>query len=577
MPLTPTLQGRFTLLIALIILVVGVIFGGAYAAWLWREEKQAATESARASLEAALPAVARSAWNLDRTGIRKTLEGIARLPAVERVWFAVEDAAPFRRVMAPRGEDADTTSSDLTHAVVYTTESGTEHRVGTLHLMVDYPEATERTTVLVAALAGVMLAMLVLIAFAARRVFNTVVTRPLDRIGRYLLREDLLTSAPPLDVEPPEREHVSELGQLQTAINRMVSARRADVAQLRDYRDHLAEKVEDRTQLLKATQNELMQAEKLAALGSLVAGVSHELNTPIGNGLMLASTLSEKAPDVAEKVRGPGISRQELQDFLDETVEASNMITKTLTRARDLVQDFKSVAVDRQSAKRRDFRLNDCVEETVATIRPSLKGSAFRLELDLGADVDMDGYPGAISQVLSNLIDNAIRHGFDGCTAGTVRVAAREADAERVAITVADDGNGMSPTQQRRLFDPFYTTKLGQGGSGLGMAIVHRLIYETLGGDVEVESTPGQGSTITLHLPRVAPAADQTETGVADAGDLFGSQRASVHAHRGLGPDAGREGEDEGNRGANAAEVAAETGETAPNRRAAAGARAWTS
>jgi len=568
MRLAATLQTRFTLLIALIILVVGILFGGAYAAWLWREEKQAATESARASLEAALPAVARSAWNLDRTGIRKTLEGIARLHVVERVWFAVHETAPFERVMAPRGKVADASKSDLTHAVTYTTESGREHRVGTVHLVVDYPKATERTTVLVAALGGVLLAMLMLIALAARRLFAAVVSRPLDRVGRYLLREDLLTSAPALDVEPQAREAESELGQLQVAINRMVSARRADVAQLRDYRDHLAEKVEERTQLLKATQNELMQSEKLAALGSLVAGVSHELNTPIGNGLMLASTLSEKAPDVAEKVRGPGISREELQTFLDETVEASAMLTKTLTRARDLVQDFKSVAVDRQSAQRREFRLNDCIEETVATIRPSLKGSPFGIQLELGDDVEMDGYPGAISQVLSNLIDNAIRHGFDGCTEGTVRVAGGLADTDRVTVTVADDGNGMSPTQQRRLFDPFYTTKLGQGGSGLGMAIVYRLIYETLGGEVTVEATPGQGSTITLYLPRQAPEDAEAATEIASAGEVFGNQADASRADSGSAA---------GTAGRAAEAVTGDAGGAAPMERAAAGGRAWTS
>ena len=522
MRLTPTLQARFTLLIALIILAVGVVFGSAYAIWLWREETKLARESARTSLEAALPAVARSAWNLDRTGIRKTLQGIARLPVVDRVWFRLDRPDGARGVAAPAGELPPRTASDLTHPVSYAVEPGDRRRLGTLYLTVNDSQARERTLMLVGGLALMMLCMLLLIALAARRVFANVVTRPMKAISRYLLREDLLTNAPPLAVHPEEGNPDNELVQLQTAINRMVAARQADVAQLREYRDHLAEKVEERTQLLKATQNELIQAEKLAALGSLVAGMSHELNTPIGNGLMLASTLAEKAPDVAEKVRGPGITRHELQDFLDETVEASRMLTSTLTRARDLVQDFKSVAVDRQSAKRREYRINDSIEETVGTIRPSLKGSKFDIDLALGEDVEMDGYPGAMSQVLSNLIDNAVRHGFDGYESGTIRITSGLDTDDRVRITVSDDGNGMSPTQQRRIFDPFYTTKLGQGGSGLGMAIVHRLITETMGGEITVDSTPGQGSTFTLYLPRSAPGDAQTASEIAASGEMVG-------------------------------------------------------
>lgn len=515
-----TLQGRFTLLISLIVLTVGVAFGAALGVWIWQKEKDLAISSAGASLKAALPAVARAGWNLDETGVRKILNGIATLPAVKRVWFETDARTPVDTVVAPVGQAPDPEAAHLTRSVVYVVDKSIRRKIGVLSLQVDYDQAIERTTMLVGGLTLLLLVTLVLIALAARWVFNKVVTQPLHAIGTYLIRDDLLTDAPPLSLPQTEDAPHNELGQLQTSINRMVSARRADVSEIREYRDSLAEKVEERTQLLKATQNELIQAEKLAALGSLVAGVSHELNTPIGNGLMLASTLSEKAPGIAEKVRGPGITREELQGFLDETAEAAQMITRTLTRARELVQDFKTVAVDRQGAKRRQFRLNDCIDETVATIRPSLNRSVYTIELDLAADVIMDGYPGAVSQIISNLIDNAVRHGFDGREEGVIRISTRQPDPERTVVEVSDNGVGMSPTQQRRLFDPFYTTKLSQGGSGLGMAIVHRLIHETLDGDVEVASTPGLGTTITLDLPLQAPGDAQTAAEIA-AGDLI--------------------------------------------------------
>lgn len=530
MLVTSTLQGRFTLLIALIILAVGVAFGAAYSGWLWQKEKELAADSAQASLEAALPAVARASWNLDETGIRKTLNGIAKLPTVHSVWFSTASQGQLNAIVAPSASVSGSVEADLKQPVIYSIDDNMRRRIGELYLKIDFARARDRTIMLVGGLTALLFIMMVLIAFAARRVFNNVVTRPVHAISEYLLREDLLSSAPVLDLESPYNDDANELGQLQHAINRMVSARRADVAQLRDYRDHLAEKVEERTQLLKATQNELIQAEKLAALGSLVAGVSHELNTPIGNGLMLASTLSEKAPAVADKVRGPGITREELQTFLDETAEATDMITRTLTRARDLVQDFKTVAVDRQSAKRRQFRLNDCIEETVATIRPSLKRSRYEIRLELGDDVQMDGYPGAVSQIISNLVDNAVRHAFDGSDSGTITIRTTSTQDARTSIEVADDGAGMSPTQQRRLFDPFYTTKLGQGGSGLGMAIVHRLIHETLDGEVEVTSSPGHGTSITLILPQTAPGDAQTATEIATAGEIFSEAQTGADA-----------------------------------------------
>jgi signal transduction histidine kinase len=256
---------------------------------------------------------------------------------------------------------------------------------------------------------------------------------------------------------------------------------------------------------LQATQHELLRSEKLAALGSLVAGVAHELNTPIGNGIMMASSLQANAQQSLDELAAARPSRTRLEQGLQASVQGSEILLRNLVRAGELVQSFKQVAVDQASNHRRRFALSRTVEEVLATLAPMYQKSPYKMVLSLAAEVELDSYPGALGQVITNLVSNALAHGFDGRADGTMRLSTALDGDGRLLLDFADDGVGMAPPQMERVFDPFFTTKLGQGGSGLGMHIVYNLVTALLGGSIVLHSAPGQGCRVCIVLPLAAP------------------------------------------------------------------------
>jgi PAS domain S-box-containing protein len=285
---------------------------------------------------------------------------------------------------------------------------------------------------------------------------------------------------------------------------RDITERKLADERVRALNDSLEQRVRERTAELARAADELVRSEKLAALGRLVAGVAHELNTPIGNSLLVATSLDESTRDIQRALRN-GLRRAMLEDYLADTLDTAKLLQRNLHRAGDLITSFKQVAVDQTSAQRRAFQLDEIVAENVMTLQPSLKGTPYRIETAIPAEIGMDSFPGALGQVITNLVNNAVMHAFDGRPTGTVRIDARRDGAQSVAITVIDDGVGIAPEHRRRIFDPFFTTKLGRGGSGLGLNIVHNLVTEVLGGTIDVESDPDRGTAFTVVLPLAAP------------------------------------------------------------------------
>lgn len=251
---------------------------------------------------------------------------------------------------------------------------------------------------------------------------------------------------------------------------------------------------------LKWAQENLIRSEKLAGLGSLVAGVAHELNTPIGNALTVATTLQDHTRSLAAEFK-TGLRRASLENFLTENQTAGELIVRNLQRAANLVTSFKHVAVDQTSENRRQFELRPTVEEIVATLSPILKKTPYLLDLDISPGIMLNSYPGALGQILTNLVNNAVFHAFSERDHGNMRLSAAHLPNEKVRIVFEDDGHGMSPLTLKRIFDPFFTTRLGQGGSGLGMNIVHNLVCGLLKGDISAESELGEGSRFIIELP----------------------------------------------------------------------------
>lgn len=252
-------------------------------------------------------------------------------------------------------------------------------------------------------------------------------------------------------------------------------------------------------------QVELVRAEKMAALGSLVAGVAHELNTPIGNSVTVASTLQYQIDTLAQELQDGNMRRSSLQAFLDNASHGSEILMRSLQRADQLIGSFKRVAVDQSSDLRRSFDLATVLSELCTTLEPMYKKQPFTLDLQADAHLAMDSFPGALGQCITNFVSNSLQHAFEGRAQGHIRLSAQAVEGQQVRIVYTDDGIGMDASTLKRIFDPFFTTKLGQGGSGLGMNIVYNIVHEVLGGSIRIDSKPGNGTCITLNIPCTAP------------------------------------------------------------------------
>lgn len=261
---------------------------------------------------------------------------------------------------------------------------------------------------------------------------------------------------------------------------------------------------------LKRAQSDLIVAEKMASLGSLVAGVAHELNTPIGNALLAATALSDQVSVFQTVVSSGAIGRSVLIEHLAQTSLACMLMARSLQKAASLITSFKQVAADQTSDQRRIFDLRLVVHDTIATFTPLLRSKNCIATVDVPT-LALDSYPGSLCQVIDNLINNALIHAFEGREASAIRLHARETDAETVELTFADDGAGMQPEVLHHVFDPFFTTRMGQGGTGLGMNIVYNIVTGVLGGRIGIESAPGQGTCIRITMPRQAPLSEILE------------------------------------------------------------------
>ncbi|MEF8755434.1 MAG: PAS domain S-box protein [Accumulibacter sp.] len=284
-----------------------------------------------------------------------------------------------------------------------------------------------------------------------------------------------------------------------------VTDRKRAEEELLHHREHLEELVSERTRELRQAMEQLLQAEKLAALGNLVAGVAHELNTPLGNSRVVASLLAEELRAFATAVDAGSLRRSQVDRFLNRGREAVDLLERNSARAADLIGHFKQVAVDQSSARRRVFDLRQTVEEMLSALRFSFKNSPHRIDLDIPAGLLMDSYPGPLEQVIANLVGNAVSHGLAGVDCGRILLQATAVGDAQVLLSCADDGVGMPSATLKRIFEPFFTTRLGQGGSGLGLYIVYNLVTGVLGGTIAVDSAPGKGSTFRLSLPCNAP------------------------------------------------------------------------
>ncbi len=318
-------------------------------------------------------------------------------------------------------------------------------------------------------------------------------------------------------------ESDDELGELGKAFNHMLH----ELAQHESFRlekeqeiirlnSELEEKVHERTKELKnsidnlrVTQQQLVEQEKMASLGELVAGVAHEINTPIGVGITAVSHLDESVLKIQKEFDKGTLTKSRFSSMLVAVTESANIVESNLLRAADLVKAFKSVAVDQASSQPRHFYLLEYVNNILTSLRPKIKRTQHEINVQMDAAIELYCDPGIFSQIITNLVMNSLNHGFTDAKQGTIKIEAEINDQDELDMLYCDDGAGIEPDILKRLFDPFVTTKRGQGGSGLGTHIIYNLITQALRGRIECESELGKGVRFKICIPMDQMREDQ--------------------------------------------------------------------
>ncbi|MGY5451727.1 ATP-binding protein [Agarivorans sp. MS3-6] len=292
--------------------------------------------------------------------------------------------------------------------------------------------------------------------------------------------------------------------------------------EIKTLNDELEQKVQSRTERLeesnlqlanafdklKNAQQSLVEAEKMASLGGLVAGVAHEINTPIGISVTAASYLQEQGKQLAQNVETGKLSRKFMEELIQNLNQSTELLLNNLRRASDLISSFKQVAVDQSSEACYTFNLNENVHQVITSLGHKIRRSGCQIEVNCDDDLELYSFPGSFTQIYSNLIINSIRHGFDGWD-GEKRIdinISREND--QLHIDFKDSGRGVNSNIAKRIFDPFVTSKRGQGGSGLGTHIVYNLVVQLLKGHIAFDSKPNEGVHFSIRLPYQAQKAD---------------------------------------------------------------------
>ncbi len=277
--------------------------------------------------------------------------------------------------------------------------------------------------------------------------------------------------------------------------------------ELTEHKEHLEELVYERTAKLqesldelKKTQNQLVESEKMASLGALVAGIAHEINTPVGIGVTAASHLEQKTKHFIEIYKSGKLSRNEMESFCNIALNSSQIILSNMTRAAELIKSFKQVAVDRSSQEQRSFNIDQYVKGILSSLHPQLKKTKHKIIVNCDETLQIYSYPGALSQILTNLLMNSLKHGFENIAEGIITIDIVKQN-DMIRLTYHDSGKGITEENLSKIFDPFFTTRRGSGGSGLGMHIVYNLVTQTLAGSITCSSEPDKGTTFDLEFP----------------------------------------------------------------------------
>lgn len=447
-------------------------------------------------------------WQLDDQYIRLSLDAELGWQSVVAIYIKGDAGLNIGRIRGEKGirnmtrnEKPSNADERFTIPILY---QGTEKLgVATVYLSRQAFENELQARLIEIIVQIVLLDILILILL--RYTLRHLVFTPLGKLQRALNRAASSHNVSDIKLAFYQK---NEFGEVAKGFNRIVDRITSDLA-MRIAAEETAKEEKQKTQeayqKLLETQQTLVESEKLASLGGLVAGVAHEINTPVGITLTTASHLASTTQQIANLLQSGSVKKSDFHGYLQDTIECCSLILSNAERAANLIQSFKQVAVDQTSEARRDFELKEYLQEIITSLQPKLKRTQVHVSIQCTERVIMDSYPGALSQVITNLVMNAMVHAFDERQEGLVTITANMKEGETVQLILDDNGRGIEPENLGKIFEPFYTTKRGSGGSGLGLHIVYNIVRQRLGGSIDVKSQIGVGSTFIINVPAIAP------------------------------------------------------------------------
>jgi signal transduction histidine kinase len=448
--------------------------------------------------------IATSMWTFDRGGLRITLNselddtilGIVVLDPAGRLF---ETAGRFPRSGANESMPTDT------EILLMDLPSVSGSPVGQVRVLwSDTSLRSALRTTLWMSIAQIIIVNLMLLAFLWVEV-NRMIFRRLQILQDALDFAASRNSAEEISAVPLTSQ--DEFGAITKSINTITSRLAAELATGK----RAEEEVRATLTELQNAQEGLIHAEKMASLGRLVAGVAHELNTPLGNIVTVASAQKDNSQLLSKAVEGGKLTRSGLQEYSDNIALGADLMLTSSRRAAELIQNFKQIAVDQTTDQLRTFDLARHISEVLLILEHVVAKTPIKIATNFEAGIAMRSFPGPLGQVITNLVMNSILHGFNGARPGTIDISCAR-DGSRAKILVRDNGNGIAPENLLKIFDPFFTTKLGQGGTGLGLHIVHNIVYGLLGGRIDVQSTNGKETSFTVTIPCHAAQHDPRPT-----------------------------------------------------------------
>ncbi len=471
--------------------------------------------------------IAESVWTFDRKQLHSTLLGMSQIDVITGIRITDTNHRSLAMIGSVNPPPNATTSPALENRlfeyhfpiVYYNENTQSDQAIGAGYIFFDNNVIIDRvkygfTLIIINSVIKTFALWFIFLYFT--RKFLAV---PINELAEQTMNLTPSASDKLSTDEYTEIRYRDELSCLKSKFDEMRHAILDKISIIESHNLTLEKRVEERTAELREVneemsgalthltdaQDKLIQSEKLSALGALVTGVAHELNTPIGNGLTTVSYVAQSTKQIKKQV-AQGITRSDLEKYLDEMEEGSQIVNNSLEKASSLVRSFKQISVDRSTSQRRSFIIKEIFVDTLRTLAPLLQEHDHTFTLNVPDNIKMDSYPGPLGEIVNNLVLNALHHGFKERDNGTVQVDVSSED-DNVRFVFMDNGVGISESDLDHVFDPFFTTSLGQGNNGLGLHIVHNIVTAALGGTISIDSQVDSHTTLTMEFPRVSPNA----------------------------------------------------------------------